>query len=82
MKLSVGGVSNLVDGKKARIMCERHRPEIFGLLGGVVITLLGRHLYKTGAEDSLNAENKALAEIGCIEDYDPKKDKFKAKVLK
>ena len=82
MKLSVGGVSNLGNGKKARIVCERHRPEIFGLLGGVIITLLGRHMYKTGAEDSVNAENRALAETGVMEGYDPKKDKFKAKVLK
>jgi hypothetical protein len=39
-------------------------------------------MYKTGAEDSLNAENKALAETEVIEGYDPKKYKFKAKVLK
>lgn len=81
MKLHLGDMSDLNYSKRAVIVCNSHKPEIFGLIGGVIITLLGRHLYKAGVEDAMNAENRALAEIGTME-YDPKKDKFKAKVLK
>jgi hypothetical protein len=81
MKLHLGDVSDLSESKRANVVCTNHKPEIFGIIGGVIITLLGRHLYKAGVEDAMDADNRALAEIGVME-YNPKKDRFKAKVLK
>ena len=82
MKICLGQVSDLSEKKTARVICESHKPEIFGVIGGVIITLFGRHLYKRGSEDAINSESRALAEIGAIADYDPKKNVTKAKVLK
>lgn len=82
MKLHLGDMTDLNNSKRANVVCNNHKPEIFGIIGGVIITLLGRHLYKAGVEDAMDAENKALSEIGAIEKYDPKKDRFRAKVLK
>ena len=81
MKLHLGDVENQSKSKKADIVCESHKPEIFGVIGGIIITLIGRHLYKAGSESAMNAESKALADINVME-YDPKKGKFVAKVLK
>ena len=81
MKLHLGGIENQARTKKADIICESHKPELFGVIGGIIITLIGRHLYKTGVEGSMNAENEALAKIDAM-DFNPKKDRFKAKVLK
>ena len=81
MKLHLGKAFGLNESKKADIVCDNHKPEIFGIIGGVIITLLGRHLYKAGVEDAIDADCRALAKVGDVE-YDPKKDKFKAKVLK
>lgn len=82
MKICLGQVSDLNGKKAAKVICESHKPEIFGVIGGVVIALLGRHLYKKGSEDAINSESRALSEIGAMEDYDPQKNKTKAKVLK
>lgn len=81
MKLHLGDVSDLSESKRANVVCSNHKPEIFGVLGGIIITLIGRHLYKAGVEDTMDADNRALAEIGAME-YNPKTDRFKAKVLK
>lgn len=81
MRLHLGDVQNRSNNKKADIICESHKPEIFGAIGGIIITLIGRHMYKAGVEDSMDAENRALSDIDCMS-YDPKTDHFSAKVLK
>ena len=72
MKLHLGDVENQSKSKKADIVCESHKPEIFGVIGGIILTLIGRHLYKDGSESAIHAESKALADIDAME-YDPKK---------
>jgi hypothetical protein len=81
MRLHLGDVQNRSNNKTAAIICENHKPEIFGVIGGIIITLISRYMYKAGVEDSMDAENRALADINCMS-YDPKTDHFCAKVLK
>ena len=71
MKLDFGDVRSLDGSKSSNIIAESKAPEIFGTIIGVatglVATLIGRHLYKKGAEDAMNGENRALESIGALE---------------
>lgn len=84
MKLSFGDMQSIDKTKRADMITETRMPVIFGVVGGAIIALLTGFVYKRGGEDMQNAENRALYEIGALEDFDPnkKENRVYAKVLK
>lgn len=81
MKLHLGIVNRVDKTKSADIITESLLPEVLGIVAAVFTTLTARYIYKKGNEDAMDAENRALDKCGVM-DYDPKKDRFTAKVLK